>query len=84
MFMLLYRVKCHSKSTTDSNHSSCILHSLYLKKKQVVTKKRAVLATRFKCPFCANDKVVECKMDRQKAIGSLNCRICGASYQMAM
>lgn len=40
------------------------------------------LAKRFKCPFCANEDVVECKMDNKKGIGSLSCRLCGASYQM--
>jgi len=49
---------------------------------QVQTKKRVKLAKRFKCPFCANEDVVECKMDFRMAIGSLNCRLCGASYQM--
>eukprot|EP00814_Leptocylindrus_danicus_P022726 CAMPEP_0116034648 /NCGR_PEP_ID=MMETSP0321-20121206/19755_1 /TAXON_ID=163516 /ORGANISM="Leptocylindrus danicus var. danicus, Strain B650" /LENGTH=156 /DNA_ID=CAMNT_0003511045 /DNA_START=454 /DNA_END=924 /DNA_ORIENTATION=+ len=45
-------------------------------------KKRPTLAKRFKCPFCANDDVVECKMDTKGGIGSLACRLCGASYQM--
>jgi transcription elongation factor Elf1 len=49
---------------------------------QVQTKKRPTLAKRFKCPFCANENVVECKMDFKLRIGSLNCRLCGASYQM--
>jgi transcription elongation factor Elf1 len=49
---------------------------------QVQTKKRATLAKRFKCPFCANDETVECKMDLRNGIGSLSCRLCGASYQM--
>jgi transcription elongation factor Elf1 len=48
----------------------------------VVTKRRPKLAKRFKCPFCANDDTVECKMDFKLGIGSLNCRLCGASYQM--
>lgn len=52
------------------------------KKAPVQTKKRPTLAKRFKCPFCANENVVECKMDFRQAIGSLNCRLCGASYQM--
>mmetsp|Transcript_27413 Transcript_27413/g.58653 ORF Transcript_27413/g.58653 Transcript_27413/m.58653 type:complete len:155 (+) Transcript_27413:103-567(+) len=52
------------------------------KKAPVQTKKRPTLAKRFKCPFCANENVVECKMDFKKAIGELNCRLCGASYQM--
>jgi transcription elongation factor Elf1 len=48
----------------------------------VQTKKKITLANRFKCPFCANEDVVECKMDRRKGIGALACRLCGASYQM--
>ena len=47
-----------------------------------MTKKKVVLAKRFKCPFFSNEQAVECKMDRQKGIGSLNCRLCAASYQM--
>jgi len=50
--------------------------------KQVQTKKRVTLAKRFKCPFCANEDVVECKMDFRQGVGSLACRLCGASYQM--
>lgn len=49
---------------------------------QVQTKKRPTLAKRFKCPFCANEEVVECKMDNKNKVGSLNCRLCAASYQM--
>jgi transcription elongation factor Elf1 len=48
----------------------------------VQTKKRVTLSKRFKCPFCANDEVVECKMDFRAGIGSLACRLCAASYQM--
>jgi transcription elongation factor Elf1 len=40
------------------------------------------LAKQFKCPFCANDNVVECKMDLKVGVGKLDCRLCGASYQM--
>mmetsp|Transcript_38664 Transcript_38664/g.56456 ORF Transcript_38664/g.56456 Transcript_38664/m.56456 type:complete len:151 (+) Transcript_38664:219-671(+) len=52
------------------------------KKAPVQTKKRPTLAKRFKCPFCANENVVECKMDHKAGTGSLSCRLCGASYQM--
>lgn len=52
------------------------------KKAPVQTKKRPKLAKRFKCPFCANENSVECKMDFRLGIGSLDCRLCGASYQM--
>jgi transcription elongation factor Elf1 len=62
----------------------CAITLLYHKKntKQVQTKKRPTLAKRFKCPFCANEDTVECKMDFRAGIGSLSCRLCGASYQM--
>lgn len=49
---------------------------------QVQTKKRPTLAKRFKCPFCANEDTVECKMDFRVGVGRLGCRLCGASYQM--
>jgi transcription elongation factor Elf1 len=63
-----------TKHQTQQNTIQCT--------QQVQTKKRSVLAKRFKCPFCANEEVVECKMDFRQAIGSLSCRLCGASYQM--
>jgi transcription elongation factor Elf1 len=40
------------------------------------------LAKQFKCPFCANENVVECKMDMKSGVGRLDCRLCGANYQM--
>lgn len=52
------------------------------KKAPVQTKKRVVLAKRFKCPFCANDESVECQMKHREGTGSLSCRICDASFQM--
>mmetsp|Transcript_6572 Transcript_6572/g.13731 ORF Transcript_6572/g.13731 Transcript_6572/m.13731 type:complete len:143 (-) Transcript_6572:309-737(-) len=52
------------------------------KKAPVQTKKKIKLSKRFKCPFCANEDTVECKMDFKMSIGSLNCRLCGANYQM--
>eukprot|EP00934_Nitzschia_sp_Nitz4_P002417 Nitzschia sp. Nitz4//scaffold37_size175936//56302//56865//NITZ4_002038-RA/size175936-processed-gene-0.182-mRNA-1//1//CDS//3329549764//2412//frame0 len=52
------------------------------KKAPVQTKKRPTLSKRFKCPFCANEDTVECKMDFRAGIGSLACRLCAASYQM--
>lgn len=63
-----------SVSTPSSNY--CSLFS------QVQTKKRPTLAKRFKCPFCANEEVVECKMDNKAGIGSLKCRLCGSHYEM--
>jgi transcription elongation factor Elf1 len=52
------------------------------KKAPVQTKKRVKLSKRFKCPFCANEDTVECKMDFRAGVGSLNCRLCAAAYQM--
>ena len=40
------------------------------------------LAKRFKCPFCATEDAVECEMKLREGTGSLNCRMCGASFQM--
>jgi len=54
------------------------------KKAPVQTKKRQTLAKRFKCPFCANENVVECQMNHKKSLGSLSCRMCGANYQMTI
>jgi transcription elongation factor Elf1 len=50
--------------------------------KKVVTKKRPKLSKNFKCPFCANQDTVECKMDFKAGIGSLSCRLCSAAFQM--
>ena len=47
-----------------------------------MTKKRVKLSKLFKCPFCANENVVECKMDHKAGTGSLACRLCGATFQM--
>lgn len=38
------------------------MHLFFCFALQVVTKKRVKLSKRFKCPFCANEDVVECKM----------------------
>lgn len=62
--------------------TSFLLVLLHVHPLQVQTKKRQTLAKRFKCPFCTVDDVVECKMDQKKGIGSLACRLCGASFQM--
>mmetsp|Transcript_17898 Transcript_17898/g.34033 ORF Transcript_17898/g.34033 Transcript_17898/m.34033 type:complete len:147 (+) Transcript_17898:170-610(+) len=51
------------------------------KKAPVQTKRRPKLARRFKCPFCANEDTVECKMDMKAMMGSLRCRLCASNYQ---
>jgi transcription elongation factor Elf1 len=35
----------------------------------------------FECPICSHEKSVDCKLDRQRGIGSLLCRVCGVEYQ---
>lgn len=32
--------------------------------------------------FLHTDDTVECKMDHKKGLGTLNCRLCAAQYQM--
>jgi transcription elongation factor Elf1 len=34
--------------------------------KKIKTKKKKVVATVFKCPFCSHDEAVECKMYVEK------------------
>ena len=49
--------------------------------KKVIKKKKPTVPTVFKCLYCGHEKSVECKMDRDRQIGYLNCRVCGESYQ---
>ena len=50
--------------------------------KKVVKKKKPTVATVFKCLYCGHDNCVECKLDLSKGVGDLNCRVCGANFQM--
>ncbi|CAM9359527.1 unnamed protein product [Heterosigma akashiwo] len=54
------------------------------KQKKIKTKKKQVVPTTFKCPFCCHDDVVECKMDWNRGKGDLTCRICGANFQASI
>ena len=52
------------------------------KKTKAVKIKRALkpkLDRIFSCPFCSQEKCVECKLDRAKLAGNAKCRLCGAS-----
>ncbi|KAG6976720.1 hypothetical protein JG688_00001064 [Phytophthora aleatoria] len=49
--------------------------------KKIQTRKKQVVSTVFKCPFCSHDEAVECKMDRERNIGHLSCRVCTESFQ---
>lgn len=48
--------------------------------KKVVKKQRRGVATQFKCPFCNHEESVEAKLDYENEVGSLECRVCGATY----
>eukprot|EP00936_MAST-01D_sp_MAST-1D-sp1_P002838 g2838.t1 len=50
--------------------------------KKVIKKKKPGVATVFKCLYCGHEKCVECNLELGKGIGSLKCRVCGASFQM--
>lgn len=39
------------------------------------------LDTKFNCLFCNHDKSVSCTLDKKNCIGSLQCKICGQSFQ---
>jgi len=39
------------------------------------------LDTKFNCLFCNLENSVSCKLDKRNSIGSLNCKICGQSFQ---
>lgn len=41
------------------------------KAQKVVKKKKPVMMTEFKCPFCNHEGAVECKLDYDKETGSL-------------
>ncbi|KAE9047267.1 hypothetical protein PR003_g1143 [Phytophthora rubi] len=49
--------------------------------KKISTRKKQIVSTVFKCPFCSHDEAVECKMDRERNIGHLSCRVCTESFQ---
>jgi len=54
------------------------------KKQAKPTKKRAVVAKTFKCPFCNMVDSVECKMDNRARVGRVACRVCGAAFSMGI
>lgn len=39
------------------------------------------LDTKFNCLFCNHDKSVNCTLDKKNSIGSLQCKVCGQSFQ---
>jgi transcription elongation factor Elf1 len=73
---------CQNVCTFVTNMCAITPRPSLLSSPKVVTKRRVKLTKQFKCPFCSNDDTVECKMDFKAGIGSLSCRLCGASFQM--
>ena len=51
-------------------------------KKHVYKKAKPKVATSFNCPFCNHHKTVECKMDKKKMEGRVECRVCDATFDM--
>jgi len=51
-------------------------------KKHVYKKAKAKVATSFNCPFCNHPKTVECKMDKKKMEGRVECRVCDVAFDM--
>lgn len=44
-------------------------------------KKRGKLAKIFDCPFCGHEGTVDCNLDHDNKIGSVECRVCGAKFR---
>lgn len=51
-----------------------------LRSKLKPKKRKSALESRFNCPECSNENVVQCKVDRKINRGSAFCTVCGASY----
>ncbi|VDK78394.1 unnamed protein product [Litomosoides sigmodontis] len=39
------------------------------------------LETQFNCPFCNHERVCEVKMDRERNVGFISCRVCLEDFQ---
>lgn len=48
--------------------------------KPMVVRKKPKLETVFDCPFCNHQLCVEIKLDRDRRVGSLRCRICSTQH----
>uniref|UniRef100_A0A7E4V435 Transcription elongation factor 1 homolog n=1 Tax=Panagrellus redivivus TaxID=6233 RepID=A0A7E4V435_PANRE len=42
------------------------------------------LDTQFDCPFCNHEKVCDVKMDRNRNVGFISCRVCQESFQTSI
>uniref|UniRef100_T1JS77 Transcription elongation factor 1 homolog n=1 Tax=Tetranychus urticae TaxID=32264 RepID=T1JS77_TETUR len=52
-------------------------------KRKAPTARKAIepLDVQFNCPFCNHEKSCEVKMDRNRNIGKIVCRICSEDFQ---
>ncbi|XP_053214197.1 transcription elongation factor 1 homolog [Panonychus citri] len=55
-------------------------------KRKAATRRKAIepLDIQFNCPFCNHEKSCEVKMDRNRNIGRITCRICSEDFQTAI
>ena len=51
------------------------------KAKKVAKKKKYVVATTFKCIFCATNESVSCKLNFNTNVGSLECHVCQEKFE---
>ncbi|KRY51747.1 Transcription elongation factor 1 -like protein, partial [Trichinella britovi] len=76
---------------TNENYSSffaqkckgCLIMGKRRSKRKPPARAKLVqpLSTRFNCPFCNHQDSCECKMDRDRNIGTIICYVCGETYQ---
>uniref|UniRef100_A0A914HWT5 Transcription elongation factor 1 homolog n=1 Tax=Globodera rostochiensis TaxID=31243 RepID=A0A914HWT5_GLORO len=52
-------------------------------KRKAPTKAKTIeaLETQFNCPFCNHERVCEVKMDRERNVGFIQCRVCMEDFQ---
>ncbi|RWS27613.1 transcription elongation factor 1-like isoform X1 [Leptotrombidium deliense] len=55
-------------------------------KRKPPSKRKALepLETQFNCPFCNHEKSCDVKMDRQRNLGRISCRICLEDFQSSI
>jgi len=55
-------------------------------KRKAPTAKKAVqpLDTQFNCPFCNHERSCEVKLDRERNVGFISCRVCLEDFQTSI
>jgi len=55
-------------------------------KRKAPTKAKAVqpLDTQFNCPFCNHERSCEVKLDRERNVGFISCRVCLEDFQTSI